>query len=120
LARILVIDDEEVVRDLLTAVLGEAGHEVTTAEDGAAGVARYREQACDLVITDILMPVMDGLEVIRELRGQGATVGIMATAAVGDRALDDARLAGADKTLPKPFSIDHLLDEVSRLLGREA
>lgn len=119
MARLLVVDDEEVVRDLLTSVLQGEGHEVQTAEDGAKGLASFRSAPFDVVITDILMPAMDGLELIRALRREGVPVRIIATAAVGDMALNDALQAGADATLPKPFKIDVLLETVDANLSRE-
>ena len=116
MARVLVIDDEEVVRDLVSEVLAGAGHDVVTASDGGAGLAAYRESPFDLVITDILMPVMDGLAVIQELKRDYPAVPIIAMAAMGDRALQDAQSAGADLTLPKPFRIDRLGETVSTAL----
>ena len=67
-ARILVIDDDEPVRVSLRRALGMAGYEVVEATNGDEGVRLHREEPFDLVITDILMPEKDGLEVIRELR----------------------------------------------------
>ena len=120
MARGLVIDDEPVVRELVADVLTAAGHQVEGAEDGGSGVLRYRESPFDLVITDILMPVKDGLEVIRELKADFPDARIIATAAMGDLVLEEAERAGADRTMPKPFRIDCLVEAVSAVLDREA
>ncbi len=108
----MIIDDEEVVRDLVTQVLATEEYEVVAAEDGARGLSLYHEEPFDLVITDILMPVKDGLQVIRELRRDFPSARIVATAAMGGQALKDAEDAGADRTLAKPFRIDGLLQIV--------
>ena len=116
MARVLIIDDEEVVRDLVAEILSTAGYETATAEDGDAGIAAYRRSPFDVVVTDILMPVKDGLQVISELKGDDPNVRIIATAAMGDEALKEAIRIGANRTLPKPFKIDAMLEDVESLL----
>jgi DNA-binding response OmpR family regulator len=68
LAHILVIEDDDQVRDMLQETLEDAGYEVVVASDGADGITHFREKRADLVITDILMPIVNGVEAIRELR----------------------------------------------------
>jgi CheY-like chemotaxis protein len=117
MARILVVDDEPDERFLAGRALRKHGHGVTVAENGAAGLQVARAQVPDLVVTDIMMPVMDGVEFIRRLRGDPATAGIPILAASGD-----TRLAGAaDAVLPKPYDDSQLIMLVNDLLekGRE-
>jgi len=117
MARILVVDDEPDERFLVSRALRKQGHDVTVAENGAAGLTATREWAPDLVVTDIMMPVMDGVEFIRRLRGDPATAGIPILAASGD-----THLAGAaDAVLEKPYQDHRLVMLVSSLLekGRE-
>ncbi len=111
MATILVIDDQEPVRRLLRTVLERAGHEVTEAPNGRLGLAAYRERPADLVITDILMPEMNGLDMILELTRAFLNVKVIAISGAPDtqNALDAAKLLGARHTLYKPFSLDALL-----------
>jgi CheY-like chemotaxis protein len=117
MARILVVDDEPDERFLVGRTLKKLGHDVTVAENGAAGLRAAREQVPDLVVTDVMMPVMDGAELIRRLRGDPVTAGIPILAASGD-----IHLAGAaDAVLAKPYDDRRLVMIVNSLLekGRE-
>jgi len=111
MATILVIDDQDAVRTLLRTVLERAGHEVTEAPNGRLGLAVYRERPADLVITDILMPEMNGLDLILELTRAFLNVKVIAISGAPDtqNALDAAKLLGVRHTLHKPFSTDALL-----------
>jgi CheY-like chemotaxis protein len=116
--RILVVDDEPDQRFMLRRIFERAGHEVTEVGDGAAALAVVRESPPDLVVTDMMMPVMDGPELIRCLRGEPATAGIPILAASGD-----SHLAGdADAVVSKPYSWQHLIAAADALLteGRGA
>ena len=117
IARILVIDDESTVRELLYDFLSEAGFEVTVAEDGVKGLALYRKEPFDLVLTDIMMPVKNGLEVIKELRADYSEAKIIATAAGGEELLSQAMEAGADRTLDKPFELKETVALMEEMLG---
>ena len=114
MATILVIDDQEPLRKLLRTVLEGAGHEVTEAPNGRLGLAAYRERPADLIITDILMPEMNGLDLILELTRAVLDVKVIAMSGAHDteNALDAAKLLGARHTLHKPFSMETLLKTV--------
>lgn len=119
MARILVIDDDPLVRKAIKAVLDRAGHAVVLAPDGRVGVAEYGRSAFDLVITDILMPEQEGMETIRALRNANPSVKILAISGggrVGNQDfLDLARKLGACRSLKKPFDPEHLMAEVDAL-----
>jgi CheY-like chemotaxis protein len=114
MAKILVVDDEPDERFLVGRALRKQGHEVTVAENGAAGLRAVQEEAPDLVVTDIMMPVMGGAEFIGRLRADPATAGILILAASGD-----IHLAGAaDAVLQKPYDDRELVAIVTNLLEK--
>jgi two-component system, OmpR family, response regulator MprA len=117
--KILVVDDEPAVRDALERALRTSGYGVATAVDGMDGLDRMASEPPDLVVLDILMPRLDGLEACRQLRASGdRTPVLMLTArdAVGDRV--EGLDAGADDYLVKPFALDELLARIRALLRR--
>lgn len=118
--RVLVIEDEDRIRQFLQRGLAYEGYRVDAAADGPAGLALARENPPDLVILDWMLPGMDGLEVCRRLRAGGPVPVLMLTAkdSVSDRVqgLD----AGADDYLVKPFAFDELLARMRALLRRAA
>ena len=113
-ATILVIDDQEPIRSLLRTVLEEAGHQVLEASNGRRGLEVYRERSADLIITDIVMPEMDGLELMLELTRSFLNVKVIAiTGALGsNRGLNVAKLLGARQTFQKPIDMGRLLSAV--------
>jgi CheY-like chemotaxis protein len=114
MARILVVDDEPDERFLVGRALRKQGHDVTVAENGAAGLKAAQEWVPDLIVTDIMMPVMDGVEFIRRLRDDPAVAGIPVLAASGD-----THLAGAaDAILNKPYHDRDLVTIVNTLLEK--
>jgi len=119
MATILVIDDEQSIRDLLKEVLGMAGHCVIEAGDGREGLALYQKQPVDLVIMDLLMPDTDGLEATLQLTREYVDAKVIAmTGAQGDRNfLDVAKLFGARRTFEKPFDINKLVQAVKEELA---
>ena len=121
LAKILVIDDDPRVRGVIAEALTATGHEVIEANDGREGLDMFRLHLPTLVVTDILMPEKDGLETIRELRGGGSNVAIVAVSDSGPMSsaqlLTLARLMGADAGIAKPFGATELVAVVDRLLG---
>jgi DNA-binding NtrC family response regulator len=112
MASILVIDDEESMRQLLRLVLEAAGHQVMEAPNGRVGLAMYADKATDIVITDIGMPEMNGLEMIAELTRSFRDVKILVISGAPSHELERAKRLGACETLPKPFHLDQLLDAV--------
>ncbi|ULA64545.1 MAG: Response regulator [Nitrospira sp.] len=110
MASILVIDDDEALRLLLREILEADGHQVREAANGREGLALYRAQPADLVITDILMPEQNGMEVILELTREFLDARVIAmTAAAGKQNfLSVAKLFGARHVLQKPFEVDHI------------
>ena len=123
MARILVIEDEIQMREMLREMLERAGYDVMTTPNGEAGVTRYRQEGANVVVTDMEMPGKDGLEVIQELRYDFPDIKIIAISGGGRIEeldfLSHARMLGARRTLRKPFHIQHLLDAVAELLEKE-
>jgi len=113
-ARILVVDDEPAHRFALRRIFERAGHEVTDAGDGAAALRAVRESPPDLVVTDMMMPVMNGGELIKRLRGAPATAGIPILAASGDPHL----ALGADVVIAKPYEWENLIEVANGLLRK--
>ena len=100
MSRILVVDDEPDERFLLRRMLEREGHEVLDAPDGAAALAIVRESPPDLIVTDMMMPIMDGAELIRRLRTDPATAGIPIVASTGDPGLAGSADVVRSKSLP--------------------
>ena len=118
-SRLLVVDDDPDVRDSLRRALGYAGYAVATAANGADALASVSRSPVDLIILDVLMPMLDGFETCRTLRERGnATPVLVLTArdAVDDRVA--GLEAGADDYLVKPFALRELLARVNALLRR--
>lgn len=117
---ILVCDDDELLVDLLEYRLGARGFRVLVARDGGAAVAMAAEHAPDAIVLDAMMPVMDGYQVLRRLRGDDATAGIpviMLTARKQERDIVGALELGANDYLVKPFIPEELMTRLTRLLG---
>jgi DNA-binding response OmpR family regulator len=121
MARILIIDDDEDIREILASVLGRLGHEVREAGDGAAGLKLYRQSPVDLVITDLVMPEKEGLSTIMDLRKLAPQARIIAIS--GGLAHDPklylhmAEKLGADRILRKPFHLPELEATVAETLA---
>jgi two-component system response regulator MprA len=117
-ARVLVVDDDEKITSFLRRALAYEGYQVDVASGGAAALTLALSSPPDIVVLDVMMPGLDGLEVCRRLRSGGDVPVLMLTArdAVGDRVqgLD----AGADDYLAKPFALDELLARLRALLRR--
>ncbi len=118
MARILVIDDDADMRTLLEHTLQSAGHEVVLAADGREGVQQYRTQPADVVITDLYMPIQQGLETIIQLRKEYPAVRIIAMCGKSTAMpmLSAAQRLGAVAFLQKPFLPEQLLAEVAKVL----
>ena len=121
--RILVVDDEAQIRTMLTQMLEQEGYEVQTAENGEDGFNLVRKQVFDLVITDMIMPVKDGLKFIMELIKDYPDLKILAISGGGaikaDRYLTMAGYLGDIATLEKPFKRERLLELVRQQLAGE-
>jgi CheY-like chemotaxis protein len=104
--RVLVIDDEPALRSLLSDMLSACGYETDVAADGAAGLAQFREHHYEAVITDLLMPGMNGLEVATALRTLDPGVQIiMLTGSAPSLSTNRAREAGVNTLLHKPIAL---------------
>ena len=116
---ILVVDDDQAVRDSLARSLQYSGYDVVTASDGVEALAKLAGEKADAVVMDVMMPRLDGLETTRVLRSTGNDVPILiltARDAVGDRV--DGLDAGADDYMVKPFALDELLARLRALTRR--
>jgi DNA-binding response OmpR family regulator len=111
---ILIIDDEEPIHVLLRSVLQAEGYQVTEAVNGREGLERYRDRPADLVITDIVMPELNGLDMLLELTREFLHAKVIAVSGAGEEKslLDVAKLLGARQTFQKPFSMAQLLSAV--------
>lgn len=130
MSKIIVIDDEGDIRVVVAEVLKRAGHDVETASDGGEGLAMLAENGADMVITDIVMPGMDGISVMNEVRKTHPDMPIIVISGGGNIApmeyepaaimttayLASAAEAGANITLTKPFGREELLEAVGKLL----
>ena len=117
--RILVIDDEPVLRTFIGEILTSAGYEVILAADGREGVERYRTSPADLVITDLYMPIQDGFATIRELRWRFPTVAIIGMSGRTDTGtmLSIAQNVADVRVLRKPFLPGELIAAVEKAFG---
>lgn len=107
--RILVVDDEPQIRDMLRESLTRAGYEVLEAPDGKQAIEMLRKQTFDIVISDILMPEKDGLEVIMYLQRESPMTKCIAMSAPSNRVfLQSAQLLGATRVVEKPFTISDI------------
>lgn len=112
---ILVIDDESDIRQDLCGVLREAGYYIHEAANGKAGLQAYAEYGPNLIITDIYMPEVDGIELIKTVRGKSSEIPIIAISS-GWKYLEVADLFGANKAFYKPLQQNLLLNSIQTLL----
>lgn len=119
--RILVIDDEQLLRATIVTTLTRAGFSVEEASDGQAGIAMFYKNLPDVVVTDIFMPKRDGIELIRELKHLSPRTKIIAMTGGGYLRMMDigfaAKVLGADHVLDKPFETESLLAAINAVLG---
>jgi two-component system chemotaxis response regulator CheY len=117
---VLTVDDSASMRQLVKLTLGGAGYSVVEASDGMDGLDKARAATVDLVVTDLNMPRMDGISLIRELRKLSTFKGvpiILLTTESDDERKKEARAAGATGWITKPFNQDQLLGVVKKVLG---
>jgi CheY-like chemotaxis protein len=124
MARILLIDDDDPLRIVLSQSLTRFGHAVIEARNGKEGLELFPHANADVVITDIVMPEKGGFEVLMELRKKQPPVKIIAMSGGGQQSAVDylhtAKLMGAKRVLAKPFSSETLIAAINELLaGRE-
>ncbi|MFQ5477923.1 MAG: response regulator [Candidatus Binatia bacterium] len=121
MARVLVIDDEEPMREMLQEAFEDDGYDVSVACDGVEGVKAFRDNPADLVVTDIIMPNKEGIQVIWELKAEAPDLKIIAISGGNlDESQSDLPLAesfGASKSIQKPFSISEILRVAGELLN---
>jgi len=116
MGRILVVDDEEMDRVLMGYILREAGHETLLASDGESALRIWRSESIDLVVTDIVMPEMDGLNLLEAIRMEDPGLPIIAVSGISAKRLNKAARAGARAILTKPVDPSELLAEVEEAL----
>jgi DNA-binding response OmpR family regulator len=116
--RILVVDDEERILNFLTTKLKASGYEVLTAPNGVMGLEQVQAQEPDLVVLDLLMPKMDGLDMLKQLRTFSPVPVIILTAKGADTDRIKGLQLGADDYLPKPFNPDELVARIEAIRRR--
>ncbi|WP_027345875.1 response regulator transcription factor [Hamadaea tsunoensis] len=120
-AKLLVVEDDPNIVELLSASLRFAGFEVRTATSGSAGVAKFKEARPDLVVLDVMLPDLDGFEVIRQMRAEGVRTPVVFLTA-RDATEDKVRglTLGGDDYVTKPFSLEELTARIRAVLRRTA
>lgn len=116
---ILLIDDDDALRNVLAKALAHVGHHVVQAADGREGLELYHARKFDLVITDLIMPVQEGVETILRLKKEGATTPVIAISGSATNSklyLEIAAKIGARRVLQKPFSPQELLAVINEVL----
>ncbi len=116
MAHILIVDDEEMDRLLGRVALEDAGHQLLFAPDGETALRAYQNNDIDLVITDLAMPIMDGMQLIEQILAEDKGALIIAVSGVGTEQLELAESLGANRTLQKPYGASELLEAVTQTL----
>ncbi len=119
-ARVLIVDDDRKFVRLLSGYLNSHGLEVGAAFDGAEGLAQARANSWDVIVLDVMMPGVDGIEVLRQLRGFSRVAVLMLTGRGAESDQVAGLEAGADDYLPKTSSANHVLARIRALLRRSA
>lgn len=120
MARILLVEDNEMNRDMLSRRLERKGHEVVCAVDGQEGVAKARSEKPDLILMDMSLPILNGWEATQQLKADAATRAIPLIALTAHAMAEDekkAREAGCDDYDTKPIELPRLLGKIDALLG---
>ncbi len=115
--KILVVDDEEGARELFFSILSDEGYDITLANNGEEALVRFKNDAYDLVVTDIKMPVMDGLQLLQEIRKTGSKTDVIMVTAYGEvESYLKAMSLGAAEYINKPIRIKELKRIVHKVL----
>ena len=118
MAKILITEDEDALRIFVARALKLDGHETVEAGDGAAGLEALRDGAFDLLLSDIRMPVMDGISLLRRIRAEPSDVPVIAfTGNLGEEQRHELQNLGVRRILAKPFLYEEFADAVSTALG---
>ena len=120
MARLLVVEDDPIIQVLVREVLVGAGYEVAVADDGESGLEQVRAERPDLMVLDVMMPGIDGYEVLAQVRGNPETAElpvVMLTALNSDEDIQKGFAAGANDYVTKPFQAEELLASVSALVA---
>ena len=122
MAKILLVEDNEMNWDMLSRRLGRRGYEVVVAVDGEQGVAMSRSELPDLILMDMSLPILDGWEATRQIKAASETkeipvIALTAHAMVGDK--EKAIAAGCDDYDTKPIEFKRLLDKIDAALDKE-
>ncbi len=120
MAKILVIDDDQFAREALLEITEDMGHSVLTANDGDKGMKELRQQHFDVVVTDLIMPNMNGIDVLCQIKRDFALTKVIVISAGSSMTplsyLDQAKKLGADDVLAKPFSYTDLQTSIENAL----
>ncbi len=115
--KILVVDDEEGARELFFTILSDEGYDITLANNGEEALAQFKSYSYDLVVTDIKMPVMDGLQLLQEIRKTGSKTDVIMVTAYGEvESYLKAMSLGAAEYINKPIRIKELKRIVHKVL----
>jgi len=121
LAQVLVVDDNAVMRTVMRVALEKAGHKVSMAEDGERALKAAADGSFDLVITDIQMPKMDGVDLVQQLRKARPQAKVLVISGRVEGAelqgMTSSKTLGASGSLEKPFTADRLVSKVAELLS---
>ncbi len=119
--KILYVEDEIVLRDITVKSLGSIVKEIVVAADGQEGLTKFKEEEFDLIITDLAMPVMDGIEMMQHIRDIDKNIPILVTTAFGSQNAEVSKLDkfGMNAYVMKPVDIMKLVEAIDKLLDRK-
>jgi DNA-binding response OmpR family regulator len=115
---VLVVEDDPSIREVTTLGLEQAGFQITSSGDGREGLVQFRQGAFDLVLLDVMLPSLDGFEVLREIRGESRTPVVMLTARSDLHDVVVGLELGADDYVTKPFELPELVARIKAVLRR--
>ena len=113
---VLIVEDDQSLRDMLSELLGSSGYRTVTVSDGAAGLDTLRRAAPDLVLLDVAMPVMDGLTFLRRRSDEACRPTVPVVVMSAQQRESEARTLGAQQFISKPFDLDELLCVIDHCL----